>query len=114
MVFSCFCANDIFRMLTAFYECLHEIVLPEQCPEHYLNTSIEEHSTYIASVLDGFDPVKCRSKYPICPGVILEGNLGEKVSLNWLTSPYLVLGGVKMYRIYKEIQNLDQNFSLKS
>ena len=67
IVFSYYCSNDIFRMLTGFYECLHEIVLPEQCPKHYLNTSIEEHSTYIASVLDGFDPVKCRSKYPICP-----------------------------------------------
>ena len=48
------------------------------------------------------------------PGVILEGDLGEKVSLSWLTSLSWAEGEVKMYRIYKEIQNLDQNFSLKS
>ena len=27
----------------------------------------------------------------VLPGVILEGDLGEKVSLSWLTSPYLEL-----------------------
>ena len=95
------------------------------------------------------------------PGVTLEGDLGEKVSLSWLTSPYLPVplsslsffsstiytisfppfsgrrhkmthkgwrvvkpqlnqtlswaeGEVKLYRIHSEIQNLDQNFSLKS
>ena len=47
-------------------------------------------------------------------GVILEGDLGEKVSISWLTSLYWAVGEVKMYRMYKEIQNLDQNFSLKS
>ena len=47
-------------------------------------------------------------------GVILEGNLGEKVSLSWLTSLSWAEGEVKMYRIYREIQKLDQNFSLKS
>ena len=50
----------------------------------------------------------------VSPGVILEGNLGEKVSLSWLTSLSWVEGEVKMYRMYREIQNLDQNFSLKS
>ena len=47
-------------------------------------------------------------------GVILEGDLGEKVSLSWLTSLSSAEGEVKMYRMYKEIQNLDQNFSQKS
>ena len=46
-------------------------------------------------------------------GVILEGDLREKVSLNWLTSLSWAEGEVKMYRMYREIQNLDQNFSLK-
>ena len=47
-------------------------------------------------------------------GVILEGDLGEKVpkladfSLSWAE------GEVKMYRMDREIQNLDHNFSLKS
>ena len=44
-------------------------------------------------------------------GVILEGDLGEKVSLSWLTSPCLGEGEMKMYRMYREILNLDQNFS---
>ena len=60
---------------------------------------------------------KLSPKKTICvTGVILEGNLGEKVSLSWLTSPYLKLseGEVKMYRMYREIQNLDHNFSQKS
>ena len=29
--------------------------------------------------------------FVVVPGVILEGDLGEKVSLSWLTSPYLEL-----------------------
>ena len=45
--------------------------------------------------------------------IILEGNLGEKVSLSWLTSLSWAEGEVKMYRMYREIQNLDQKFSLK-
>ena len=49
-------------------------------------------------------------------GVILEGDLGEKVSLSWLTSPYLELR--EKWKciectMYKEMQNLDQNFSQK-
>ena len=46
--------------------------------------------------------------------VILEGDLGEKslpkladFSLSWAVRE------VKMYRMFREIQNLDQNFSLK-
>ena len=46
--------------------------------------------------------------------VILKGDLGEKVSLSWLTSLSGAEEEVKMYSMYREIQNLDQNFSLKS
>ena len=52
--------------------------------------------------------------YIYISGVILKGDLGEKVSLSWLTSISWAEGEVKMYRMYREIQNLDQNFSLKS
>ena len=45
-------------------------------------------------------------------GVILEGDLGEKVSLCWLTSLSWAEEEVKMYRMCKETKNLDQNFSL--
>ena len=48
-------------------------------------------------------------------GAILEGDLGEKVSLSWLTSPYLELREKwKCIKCIGEILNLDQNFSLKS
>ena len=54
------------------------------------------------------------SAYKRTSGVILQGNLGEKVSLSWLTSLSWAEGEVKMDRMYREILNLDQNFSLKS
>ena len=37
-------------------------VLPETCPENYLQTSLEEYSSYISSVMYGFDPLKCQFK----------------------------------------------------
>ena len=43
-------------------------------------------------------------------GLSLGGDLGEKVSQSWLTSPYFELREKFKYR---EIQNLDQNFSLE-
>ena len=57
-----YASNGLFRMLTAFEACVSTITLPEQCPEDYLKISLEEHSSYIPTVIDGFDPVKCRSK----------------------------------------------------
>ena len=47
-------------------------------------------------------------------GLSLGGDLEERVSISWLTSLLWAEGQVKMYRTYKEIQNSDQNFSLKS
>ena len=51
-----------FRMLDGFKGCLASMVLPETCPDNYLQTSLEEYSTYIPSVMDGFDPLKCQCK----------------------------------------------------
>ena len=41
---------------------MDSIVLPETCPENYLQTSLEEYSSYISSVMYGFDPLKCQCK----------------------------------------------------
>ena len=49
---------------------------------------------------------KLKKKIEYCllqSGVILEGDLGEKVSLSWLTSLSWAEGEVKMYRRYREI-----------
>ena len=49
------------------------------------------------------------SPLSLLAGIILEGDLGKKVSLSWLTSLSWAEEEVKMYRKYREIQNLDQN-----
>ena len=52
----------------------------------------------------------------IFTGLSLGGDLGEKVSLSWLTSPYFELREKFKFveHNYREIQNLDKNFSPKS
>ena len=37
---------------------MDSIVLPETSQDNYLQTSLEEYSSYISSVMDGFDPLK--------------------------------------------------------
>ena len=49
-------------MVDGFYDCMSNIALPGQCPGDYFNVSIEQHSSHIASVLDGFHPIRCKSK----------------------------------------------------
>ena len=44
----------------SFNECLSRIQLPAECQDDHLWKSLGEHSTYIASVMDGFDPVECK------------------------------------------------------
>ena len=41
---------------------MDSIVLPETYPDNYLQTSLEEYSSYILSVMYGFDPLKCQCK----------------------------------------------------
>ena len=43
-----------------FNYCLNSIKLPDECDANLLRDSLQEHAEYIASVLDGFDPVECR------------------------------------------------------
>ena len=41
---------------------MDSIVLPETFPDYYLQTSLEEYSSYIPMVMYGFDPLKCQCK----------------------------------------------------
>ena len=45
----------------SFDECLSRIQLPAECQDDHLWKSLGEHSTYISSVMDGFDPVECKT-----------------------------------------------------
>ena len=44
----------------SFNECLSRIQLPAECQENHLWESLGAYSSYIASVMDGFDPVECK------------------------------------------------------
>ena len=44
----------------SFNECLSRIQLPAECQEDHLWESLGEYSSYIASVMDGFDPIECK------------------------------------------------------
>ena len=57
-----------------------------------------------------FDSQRAFDKH-ITAGLSLEGDLGEKVSLNLLTSPYFELR--EKFIEHGEVQNMVQNFSLK-
>ena len=45
-----------------FINCVHEIVLPEECPENHIASSVEEHADFIAMVMDGFHPIRCKCR----------------------------------------------------
>ena len=62
---------------------LFDLVFPQFCKSDMLSMAI---SKYLRESLGLWD-----NESWLSAGVILEGNLGEKVSLSWLTSPYLEL-----------------------